>query len=141
MNTTLTIRAAHILTTPRVVVTAWEPGDGPTGTRHSTITCDDRRRWVGKLTSRRLPAEIAQLPVGLERSQALGAMRASLRRVALEACNGIIAQALEVFPYTVNAIRSDDAGETVVELESVEHAAELAKILDGHEVLAEVPAW
>lgn len=76
--TQTTIKATHILTTPRVVLTAWEPTDGLAGAHGSISTIDGA--WVGNVATRRLPAEIEALPAGSEkRFEAALAWREALR--------------------------------------------------------------
>lgn len=75
------VRRYGIVSTPTVVYEAWEVANG-----HATTTHTDDRGWLGKVTSRPLPAQIAALPGGSqERIAAVANYLRDLRVLAVRA--------------------------------------------------------
>jgi hypothetical protein len=65
------IKRTPILTTTTVVYSAWERSAGICG-QHSTVTSDDDG-WLGRVGTRALTPELAALPQGRERWDAVDA--------------------------------------------------------------------
>ena len=87
--------------TPHVIFEALEASRVMGG--HSTITTTPSGEWVGTLTSRPLPAEIAALPVGPARWAALDAWRAANEAEAYAAI-------MAAFPVTARIAAARDHG-------------------------------
>lgn len=98
------VRAYSILTTDVVVVEAWEPSGrtAPIALSHSTLTHDADYGWLGKVAARQLPADVAALPFGADRSIAVGRIRSERIREAREAIGA-------AFPELANVIVWDGA--------------------------------
>ncbi len=64
------VTGQRIMGTSTTVYEAYEPSS--VAGNHSTITTIDGE-WFGKIATRRLPAEINAMPIGLERSAAVDA--------------------------------------------------------------------
>jgi hypothetical protein len=78
-----------ILSTDRVVYAVYEPMTGVLldSSHSSMMTHPELGRWVGQVSSRRLPAEVDAIPVGPARWDAIDALRAAQ---AAECFNAIV---------------------------------------------------
>ena len=100
MTTSQMVHRTPILCSTTVVFSVWERGT--LCTTHSSITSDEQG-WLGRLGTRRLPAELEALPAGDERSTRVRAFHAEQYEAAYAA---IVAEYGEKEPAVLAGRRS-----------------------------------